>query len=205
MNNKFIVTENNVIVSDEKGNLKVTNNRNLNKRLKLENNLEVLHKKYESLEEIVDNLTIELEKPKHNIKRITRDFILIYGANILVVSIATGFTLVSGIIALLGASVCGIHINYEKKQTEEIKKKLELATLNKRLVGERRNEALSALIKLKSSENVFVEELTPNKEYTVDDNYEYTFKEAEYVEPEKPLSLARIKRVYREKLDKKRR
>lgn len=205
MNHKYVVTENKVIVSDEHGNLKVTNNNNLNERLKLENNLEVLDKKYKSLDELNDNLIKELENPKHDIKRITRDFILIYGANILVFSAVTGFTWVSGIIALLGASICGIHINYEKKETEAIKKKLEVARLNKRLAGAQRNEALSALISLIESENIHVEEFIYNKEYTVDDNYDYTFTEAEYVEPEKPLSLARIKRVCREKLDKKRR
>lgn len=205
MNHKYIVTENKVIVSDEKGNLRVTNNNNLNERLKLENNWEVLEKKYKSLDELVDNLTKELEKPIHDIKRITRDFILIYGANILIILVSTGFTLASYVLALLVASTCGIHINYEKKETEEIKKKLELARLNRRLAGAQRNEALSALISLSESENVHVEEFTYNKEYTVDDNYDYTFTEAEYVEPEKPLSLARIKRVCREKLDKKRR
>lgn len=167
--------------------------------------MEELDKKYKILDELNDNLIKELENPKHDIKRITRDFILIYGANILVFSAITGFTWVSDIFALLGASICGIHINYVKKETEEIKKKLEIARLNRRLVGEKRNEALSALISLIDSDNIYVEEFTTNKEYTVDDNYEYTFKESEYVEPEKNLSLARIKRVCREKLDKKRR
>lgn len=52
---------------------------------------------------------------------------------------------------------------------------------------------------------MYTEKFTLNKEHTVANNYDYVFTKAEYVEPEKHLSLARIKRVCRETLDKKRR
>lgn len=212
MNNKFITIQGNddkVIVSNEFGELKVFSNNNIREKLKLENNIEILTKEYDKVENEYNELKKIKIETTDDAKKQTKETLIFGGVGAFFISAITSFSvisvLVSTAIALgIGADVIAIQLTAKKKQ-KNISSQLEVAALNKRLAYNKKYAATEKLIELLENKEILKEEFIPNHEYTVDDNYDYVFTKAEYVEPEKNLSLARIKRVCREKLDKKRR
>ena len=188
MNNKFIVTQNEVIISDEHGNLKVLDNNNLREQLKLENNLEDLNIKYNELDEKQKNLHNDLKKIDVDKKKSLIIIIIKYALVVLLYAIATNFNIFPGIFSVLMSVFGGIEIvienKHRKKKKQELEKELKVVRLNKSLASNERNIVLKALIDLKSSEKTFVEEFEINYEYSVDDNYDYTFTEAEILKEE---------------------
>lgn len=212
MNNKFIVTgadQEEIVVSSDKGDLKVFPNNNLRKILKLKNNIEILNGECEKLENEYEELKEERSKISAESKQKTKGMIILGGIGILIFSAITsfsGFSLVFSSAIALGVSIDIFAIQKTaKEELKTIKSHLEVTALNQRLAREKRYSATEELALLLASKEKFKEEFTLNKEYTVDNNYDYVFTKAEYVEPEKNFSLARIKRVCRETLDKKRR